>query len=631
VALADLTVGSAQNATGNLTVDGASFGVDFMTVGQDGTGTATFGSGSTGTFAAVTVGESQDAIANLTLDGATWNSGNLTIGLIGTGHATAAAGEVITVNNAVLGSGDSASGDLSVDDASLNGGTLTIGLLGAGDVTIGSGSTGSMAAVVLGEDQDASGTLTIDGAAWNVGSLAVGVAGTGQATVEAGATATIGTIVVGPDGNLAVTEAAGAAGSVIATQATIDFGVLDVSGGGQVVIGATDGDNGAVAIGANASLTGLGTLKGDVVLSNGGLVQATAPVPGALKIDGNISGAGAIQPLMTLEANGVIDSGVTIAFSPSIAAQVGDLVLDVPGGESGTITGFSTGNTIDIIGTVFTEAVFTQGTSGSPGTLTLSGGSSTPLSLLFAGDYAADAFTATPVTLSGGSALVASPGSEAFTVNSAAGASETDTVVTVISCFAAGTRIATEHGEVAVEELRIGDRMRCLFGGLAPIVWIGHRSVDCRRHPDPERVWPVRVRASTIAEGIPSRDLYLSPDHALFLDGVLIPVRRLIDRHGIEQVRLDRITYYHIELPRHDVLLAEGQPAESYLDTGDRRNFANGGGAVALHPDFASYAREADSCAPLVVTGRRLEHVRARLRARALPLPYPLPRRSHPR
>jgi hypothetical protein len=77
------------------------------------------------------------------------------------------------------------------------------------------------------------------------------------------------------------------------------------------------------------------------------------------------------------------------------------------------------------------------------------------------------------------------------------------------------------------------------------------------------------------------------------------------------------VAYWHVELPRHDVLLAEGLPCESYLDTGNRANFTNGGGVTTLHPEFAPLRREAEACAPLVVTGPRLAAVRLRLGMRA--------------
>ncbi len=608
VALFSLVLGSAQSGSGDLTVTGANrFGVDFLTIGAAGTGTATFGAGSTGTFAAVVVGDSVGAIANMTMDGATWNASTLTIGVTGTGHATAGAGGVVTVNDAVIGSGTDASGDLTIDGAVLNGGTVTIGQDGTGVLAIESGSSGSVAAVVVGEDLGSDGTLTIDDANWNVGSLAVGQTGTGQATVRTGATVTLGTVVIGPIGSLAVTETAGSVGTVIAQKATINFGTLDLSEFGQMLIGASTGTNGAVAIGSNSSLTGLGSLKGDVLLSNGGLVQAIAPVPGALKIDGNITGSGTIQPLMTLEANGVIDAGVTIAFSPSIAAQVGDLVLDVPGGEQGTITGFSTGNTIDLRGVVYTNAVFTQGTSGSPGTLTLSGGVSSPLSLLFEGNYAPDAFTAAPVTLSGVGVQLAPPATGAFTVTSFAAPAPTDTVVTVISCFAAGTRIATAHGPVVVEVLQVGDRVVTADGRIEPIVWIGSRTIDCARHSNPDAVWPVRVAADALGSGRPWRDLFLSPDHAVFVEGSLVPVKRLVNGASIAQVEQPKIAYYHIELAGHELILAEGLAVESYLDVGDRMNFEHETMRLSdfapRRPANAAWTWETRGAAPLRLLG----------------------------
>lgn len=185
-----------------------------------------------------------------------------------------------------------------------------------------------------------------------------------------------------------------------------------------------------------------------------------------------------------------------------------------------------------------------------------------------------------------------------------------------LACFAQGTRIATPGGLVAVEELAEGMPVRTASGGTAPIVWLGHRRVDCARHPRPAAVLPVRIAAHTFGRWMPARDLYLSPDHAIFVDGVLIPVKHLVNGDTITQLATTEeptVTYYHIELPRHDVLLAEGLPAESYLDTGGRANFANGGDAIIAHPDFSMRLWEAFGCAPLCVTGPVLQGVRARL------------------
>jgi hypothetical protein len=202
--------------------------------------------------------------------------------------------------------------------------------------------------------------------------------------------------------------------------------------------------------------------------------------------------------------------------------------------------------------------------------------------------------------------------------NSANGTSNIATsTLDTTPCFAAGTRIGTERGEVVVEQLRVGDRVASAFGGTVAVTWLGHRRVDCRRHPKPWDVWPVRVAADAFGPGQPRRDLWLSPDHAVFTDGVLIPIRYLINDATIAQEPVDAVTYWHVELPIHDVLFAEGLPAESYLDTGNRGAFANGGGATMMQPDFALRVWEAESCAELVCDGAELAAVRSFLLDRA--------------
>jgi hypothetical protein len=124
-------------------------------------------------------------------------------------------------------------------------------------------------------------------------------------------------------------------------------------------------------------------------------------------------------------------------------------------------------------------------------------------------------------------------------------------------------------------------------------------------------VWPVRVAAGAFGPGRPHADVWLSPDHAVFVNEVLIPIRHLINGSTIAQVKLDRVTYHHIELAEHDVLLAEGLPAESFLDMRDGTNYANRAGPVRLYPDYSARMWEAFGCARLVVTGPELAAVRA--------------------
>lgn len=191
-------------------------------------------------------------------------------------------------------------------------------------------------------------------------------------------------------------------------------------------------------------------------------------------------------------------------------------------------------------------------------------------------------------------------------------------VTTEAACFAAGTRIRTARGEVAVEALRPGDRVIAARSGRhAPVRWIGHRRLAPARHPRPWDVNPVRIRAGALGPGCPVRDLLLSPDHALFLGGILVRARDLMNGATVVQEDAAEITYYHVELDRHDVLFAEGAPAEGFLDTGNRAAFENGGAAAMAHPEFSRTVWTRDACAELVWQGPRLAAARAQLAGRA--------------
>ena len=76
------------------------------------------------------------------------------------------------------------------------------------------------------------------------------------------------------------------------------------------------------------------------------------------------------------------------------------------------------------------------------------------------------------------------------------------------------------------------------------------------------------------------------------------------------------MTYYHVELSEHDVLLADGMPAKSYLENNDRGAFDNAGEVVFLHPEFGVRRWEAFGCAPLLLTGPAVAAVADRVRMR---------------
>ena len=184
-------------------------------------------------------------------------------------------------------------------------------------------------------------------------------------------------------------------------------------------------------------------------------------------------------------------------------------------------------------------------------------------------------------------------------------------------CFVKGTLILTTVGEVPVEMLMIGDRVITPDGGEQEIVWIGRRQIDVSSSLRQDVFLPVTIEPSALAEGVPSRPLRISPDYALYIDGVLVPAKALINWNSIRQeVATLSVTYYHIELPRHGALFADGTPVESFLDTGHRAIFDNAQGVVIALPDAMQAERERESFAPICTEGSKLEDIRARIAAR---------------
>jgi hypothetical protein len=191
------------------------------------------------------------------------------------------------------------------------------------------------------------------------------------------------------------------------------------------------------------------------------------------------------------------------------------------------------------------------------------------------------------------------------------------------ACYVAGSHILTADGEVPVENLRAGDMITTATGQTRPIKWIGTRSHVLAKSSHPAIVLPIRIARGAVAENVPHRDLLVSPEHSIYLDGVLVPARHLVNGTTIAQVKSrTTVDYFHIELETHDILLAEGLPAESWLDTGNRGMFQNADEVVVQHPAFArttaGSAWALDACAPLVTSGPKLASIRDWLIARAL-------------
>jgi hypothetical protein len=131
-----------------------------------------------------------------------------------------------------------------------------------------------------------------------------------------------------------------------------------------------------------------------------------------------------------------------------------------------------------------------------------------------------------------------------------------------------GTRIQTPEREVRIEELQIGDRVLTAFGEAKLIKFIGRKELSRQ----PSLAWngkgPVKISRFAIDSEAPHSDLYVSPAHAIYIGGILIPARNLVN--GINIVANAKpeslsLTYFHIELETHEPILAEGLAVETFL------------------------------------------------------------------
>ncbi len=186
----------------------------------------------------------------------------------------------------------------------------------------------------------------------------------------------------------------------------------------------------------------------------------------------------------------------------------------------------------------------------------------------------------------------------------------------ITPCYCPGTLIRTPRGQKKVEKLKIGDKVMTASGEARRIKWIGRRSYSGRFVMGRKDVLPVCIKAGALEDNVPKRDLWISPNHAMYLDGVLIEAKDLVNGGSIVQAEsAESIEYYHVELDTHDVLIAEGALAESYIDDDNRLLFHNAHEYREKYPD--QEIGPAQYYAPRCDSGYELETVRQRIALRA--------------
>jgi T5SS/PEP-CTERM-associated repeat protein len=546
---------------------------------------------------------------------------------------TVSDGATLAVTDTQIGVADD-SGATTVDGVDS---TLTTPLLSIGNattatvLTISDGGLVSVQATTTvwdGSNLDFENGTLIAGTLDNDGLLTAGNVGSGGGTIEAAVTNTdqinvySGTLDFAAGGlmNDDLIQIDGVLTLDVAMTGTGEVNVLD---GGLLAMTTAQ----TLSAGAMIALYN-GTLAVSSLL-NDGVIQANTLFADSNTITGALTNAGLIA----------VDSGTLDVAAGSlvndrlITVDAATLIVDVGLGGTGTVS--VQGGSIDVRGPVSAGQQFILDPSSMTigdvaaflGTIYPSAGEQIIVDGADGGSYVANAFTFTQDGAVVGS--VAAPG---FNTDDLSFSTSNGTVTVLDTqpiCYAAGTRIATPDGERPVETLQPGDIVIAADAqGRAraePVRWVGRRCLDLSAHPDPELAAPIRIHAGAIAPGLPARDLLVSPDHCVLMDGHLLRAFRLLNGVSVTQEIARRsITYVHVELGRHALLLAEGLLAESYLDEG-ARGFFDG---ATQHPG-PLHARVVPACAPFAADDAFAERIWRAVATRAgAAIPPPRPDRA---
>jgi hypothetical protein len=392
---------------------------------------------------------------------------------------------------------------------------------------------------------------------------------------------------------------------------TFDNSIADeTAGGGSNSWGLTMAGAGTLVLGAANSYSGATTVESSTLLIDGSTTHSAITVDSGGAIGGTGT-AGAVT----------VDSGDAFAPGDPSTFTVASLTLD-----SGSTFDEEIGGTAPGTGGA---GGYDQTVVESGGRITL-GGATLDVSLV-------DSFTPTignaftiinnetgnPVSgtfddLAQGTTFEAD--GTWFQISYDGGANSEDVTLTnTAACYCAGTLVRTPCGNKRVEKLQIGDELMTASGAARPIKWIGRRSYNGRFVMGRKDILPVCIKAGALADNVPRRDLWISPNHAMYfedsLDGVLIEAKDLVNGVSIVQAeRVDEVEYFHIELDTHDVLIAEGALSESFIDDDSRGMFHNAHEYRVLYPAAATITRY---CAPRLDEGYEVEAIRQGLAVRA--------------
>ncbi len=523
-------------------------------------------------------------------------------------------------------------------------GTITGGNGGGGG---GAGTTaglGGVGVVIASSYSSGSGfTLIGEGKAYiNLGSVGGGGGGYGGPTgyggtggvgleLDPGVTmANAGTISGGTGGTGGLSGGAGGAGVVLSSyNAFTNTGLIAGGSGG---LGTVSQGGIGLSIGHYDTATTSGTIIGGNGESSGGfgvLIDGNAVLIADGTISGGLSGVLRADAVSFGQTGGTLEVEAGAVFNGAVAAVAGaGDVLELGGSSPGTLAGIGTAftgfDTLSFLaGADWTAEGSTTGLTGFTGI----GGFTASDAIIL------DGFTATSESFVSGTGLEVSDGITTLTLAIDGGFSTSSFLVTDVAagteiqllCFLQGTRILTPTGEMPIEDLAVGDVVMTRFSGMQRIKWIGRQSHSAALARVDAAKRPVCIKAGALAEGVPARDLYVSPGHSMLVEGNLLLAGLLVNGVTVTQDWCPEVVeYYQIELEAHDCVVAEGAFAETYADCGAMRGqFGNAAEFHALYPGYRP-PEEPGLCAPRPEKGARLEAALRHVLARVAKAPGPL-------
>lgn len=493
------------------------------------------------------------------------------------------------------------------------------------------------------------------GATLNVmsGAVAARISGTNQSTVNV---ASGGTLVSSYLNNGYLNVSAGGSSTTNTLDSTLTYilsGGSSVSdtwnnAGGMGMDYSIVSSGGVVVdpvIGSGGYLSGsVGATLSNVYVSSGGSFSTVAPIGGSVTIPDFMQVApgasvmsgtwiATVQNSKTVYQSGGVTlvDPVALASGGNLTIQSGAIVSHLSTGQGAVVTvasGTLVSSYIDNGIVYVSSGGITSGNAfNSTWSITSSGGASIGDTWFASGagrtletSYIYSGATMTDGSVGSGATMVVNSGGVTRDPSVANGGTLTIQNQGTNGCFLAGTLIRTPEGEVAVEELAIGDTVISLEDGCEisrPVTWIGvSRNSFSPKQPLDLAGYPVRVRQNAFGEAMPSQDLLVTAEHCFVFEGAFIPVRMLVNGSSIHYDQsITDYNYYHIELERHSVIVSNNVATESYLNTGNRRYFSSGHNIVSLHEETKAWNR--DSALPLSVTRDAVEKIHQSLALRA--------------